>query len=84
MPDRGDYLPRKEAESADWLDNFSAEAQGNDAKWRIPKTETDKIAGLTACKPAPSLGFYLLRKPYFHSTTQSKRFLGLGKGVSSG
>ncbi|MDR0567724.1 MAG: hypothetical protein LBG87_00760, partial [Spirochaetaceae bacterium] len=48
MTDHKEYLPHKEAELVDWLDNFSAKVQGNDAKWQIPKTETDKIAALTA------------------------------------
>jgi hypothetical protein len=39
---------KKNEKLVDWLDNLSAEVQGNDAKWRIPKTETDEIAGLTA------------------------------------
>jgi hypothetical protein len=48
MAEHGGYLPAKEAELIDWLDNFVAKLQANAAKWQIPQAEADEIAALTA------------------------------------
>jgi hypothetical protein len=48
MTERGGYLPTKEAELLDWLDNFTAKVQANKANWQIPDAEVTEIVTLTA------------------------------------
>jgi hypothetical protein len=48
MAKHGDYVPTKESDLIDWLNNFVEKLQTNAAKWQIPQGEMDEIAALTA------------------------------------
>jgi hypothetical protein len=48
MREHHGYLPDKESELTDWLDNFVEKLQTNAAKWQVPQAEADEIAALTA------------------------------------
>jgi hypothetical protein len=48
MAEHKDFLPHKEAELIDWLDNFTGKLQANAAKWQVPQPEVDEIAALAA------------------------------------
>jgi hypothetical protein len=41
-----DYLPQKEAELVDWIDNFVSQVTANAAAWGIPLAEITGIQGL--------------------------------------
>jgi hypothetical protein len=48
MTEHGGYLPAKEADLIDWLDNFTAKVQANKTNWQIPDAEVTEIVTLTA------------------------------------
>ncbi|MDR0538902.1 MAG: hypothetical protein LBG74_00140 [Spirochaetaceae bacterium] len=47
MREHHGYLPDKEAELIDWLDNFTEKLQTNKAKWQIPDAEVTEIVTLS-------------------------------------
>ena len=48
MREHHSYLPDKEAELIDWLDNFIQKVETNFVAWQIPEAEVVEIAGKTA------------------------------------